>query len=1192
MADINQVLGFDASQAITSLRGLSSELKTVSGDITNFASAAQNFNNQAGALKNTNRTLATFTKRLQAINAAQVGGLATGFTQAAAAANNAATATGRIGNAAQTASGSAQNLNLSLGSIGRLMASQVIVRGITAITSNLRESVSEAIKLGQAINRIQIIDPQKVVGNADQIFNSLTQFSEKFGLTIEDVASGLDTVLQSDVRGGAQNPFAVLEAGAKLAITTNSSLESSIGSIVSQLNSFGLSANESGRIAAELFKTIEIGSTKIPELESSIGRVAPVFAIAGGTTQEFNAALATITRSGTNTSTALTQILAVVNKMLKPSESLQQAFSSERLGFNSFEEGVQKFGGVLPALKAIFDATSDNAAVQAEAFNNVRAFAGIINLFGSDVRGVTDVIKDFANESDEAFNKKIDFVLGSEAQQAQIAMEGLNNAFTELGKELIPAATVGAKAFSSVVSGLIGVGQSLGGVFQRFADAWNGLKTGEWDKAIEAFTNTRFEDVTVEAEKMSAALNDASLKKLSADTKEYTQDTEEAAAALQKLSTAANQNSASITRAAKNLATTTTDAAITALDRLTKVRQDISKGLDDTFSGAADRVRDIKDELKSLETVQADTAFRNSIDFLTDAQKASQILAKASEQTSKGLGALGGAAGNEQQRKQALSDLEQAREYAIEARDLAQGQGNRSLEASATRQILEIDNKRVQALKAIGTQEQANAKAAGNTGNFITGGDTQEANIKVQTERIKNALKQLGTGFNSEDTIGRLRSEITDAAQQLAKEGFTKEQIEFAVKIGKGDEAKNFQQQLQNLPIQLNADIDGLIANLKSQAAATVIEIPVELRTQGAAILGEELSQTDPLGQFNRSIEKAKTELSSLRNETDAVAVANAQFANEQSVAMAGFQQILEGTVGSTEALASLKGLMKEVFTTDGVDTSKIAELQTFLIAQDKLHQKSREGPIPGNRTGFITGAVSGLGLTDEQIKSTDTLLENLKTKAEKRIEVDIGFPPGTEERIKTLENFLDVNSTKSVTLPDGQALSTNLGSAATASNTLKTNSGDMSSSLGTASTASADIATNMKAAATSAAQAAAASKQIKTGGGAAASKARGGPIYRAEGGFAPRGTDTVPAMLTPGEFVVNADSSKKFASELIAINAGSRPQAPQGGGSVTHSVSVGDIHVSGATDPEATARLVLSRIQRELRRGTSPKLR
>ena len=66
-----------------------------------------------------------------------------------------------------------------------------------------------------------------------------------------------------------------------------------------------------------------------------------------------------------------------------------------------------------------------------------------------------------------------------------------------------------------------------------------------------------------------------------------------------------------------------------------------------------------------------------------------------------------------------------------------------------------------------------------------------------------------------------------------------------------------------------------------------------------------------------------------------------------------------------------------------------------------------------------------------------------------------------------------------------------------------------------------------------------------------------GGPIYRSRGGgssdgvnFAPKGTDTVPAMLTPGEFVVNRASSAKHLPLLHAINnRGSTSYRRSGGG-------------------------------------------
>ena len=56
-----------------------------------------------------------------------------------------------------------------------------------------------------------------------------------------------------------------------------------------------------------------------------------------------------------------------------------------------------------------------------------------------------------------------------------------------------------------------------------------------------------------------------------------------------------------------------------------------------------------------------------------------------------------------------------------------------------------------------------------------------------------------------------------------------------------------------------------------------------------------------------------------------------------------------------------------------------------------------------------------------------------------------------------------------------------------------------------------------------------------------AQSKQFGGMIYASQGtlvNYQPRGTDTVPAMLTPGEFVVNRQSTSKHLPLLRAINS------------------------------------------------------
>ena len=90
-----------------------------------------------------------------------------------------------------------------------------------------------------------------------------------------------------------------------------------------------------------------------------------------------------------------------------------------------------------------------------------------------------------------------------------------------------------------------------------------------------------------------------------------------------------------------------------------------------------------------------------------------------------------------------------------------------------------------------------------------------------------------------------------------------------------------------------------------------------------------------------------------------------------------------------------------------------------------------------------------------------------------------------------------------------------------------------------------------------------------------------GGLSYLAGGG---RGTDIIPALLSPGEMVMSAKSTRQFASQLVAMNAGSKPSShlAQGG----HVTNVGDINVSveGGGTGRQTARSIALELRRELR--------
>ena len=88
--------------------------------------------------------------------------------------------------------------------------------------------------------------------------------------------------------------------------------------------------------------------------------------------------------------------------------------------------------------------------------------------------------------------------------------------------------------------------------------------------------------------------------------------------------------------------------------------------------------------------------------------------------------------------------------------------------------------------------------------------------------------------------------------------------------------------------------------------------------------------------------------------------------------------------------------------------------------------------------------------------------------------------------------------------------------------------------------------------------------------------KATGGLIYAAAGehvSFQPRGTDTVPAMLTPGEFVVNRAATSKNLGLLKDINSGAVRYYADGGyvsdNLTKDSIQADNVKVTSTTYPK-----------------------
>ena len=79
--------------------------------------------------------------------------------------------------------------------------------------------------------------------------------------------------------------------------------------------------------------------------------------------------------------------------------------------------------------------------------------------------------------------------------------------------------------------------------------------------------------------------------------------------------------------------------------------------------------------------------------------------------------------------------------------------------------------------------------------------------------------------------------------------------------------------------------------------------------------------------------------------------------------------------------------------------------------------------------------------------------------------------------------------------------------------------------------------------------------------------------------------SDQISALLSPGEFVVNAKQARKFLPQLTAIN--SNAARFNEGGIVNNNVGDINVTVEGGGSSDTTVRNIAAGLRREFRRGT-----
>jgi TP901 family phage tail tape measure protein len=267
--------------------------------------------------------------------------------------------------------------------VGGVIKKFTSLRGLLvggALTAGLAKSVADANAFAQSMAQVNtILDDNG--GQVKSMTLAVRDLSAELGIAANELSDGLYQALSAGIP--ADNAIDFLAIASKVAVAGATDVTSAVDLMTTVLNAFKLESSETARVADVLFQTVKLGKTTIGELAQSLALVAPLAASSGVSIEEVAAAVATLTKQGTPTAQAMTQIraaLVATNDVLgdgwSKTMSLQDAFKAVAKQAGGSQVKLRKLTKSVEAMGAVLATTGDSAKGAAADLKSVEGAAG------------------------------------------------------------------------------------------------------------------------------------------------------------------------------------------------------------------------------------------------------------------------------------------------------------------------------------------------------------------------------------------------------------------------------------------------------------------------------------------------------------------------------------------------------------------------------------------------------------------------------------------------------------------------------------------------------------------------------------------------------------------------------------------------------------------------------------------------
>ena len=1194
---VNEII-VDTAKATKALADLSKKFNQYNKELVKTAAAQDKQNKSASQARAFFDKLAGGTDR------------ATKSQKQLTAATKAATAAGRKNtNQNRKQKKSADDLGVSWTSVKRIFAGQIIFRVLSSLTNQMRDSIGVAQELGIKLAEAITIAPGKLTLSTEgvaKLGREIRELSQSFGVDQVELATAAYQVYSNQI-GDARESTEFLRAAVLFAKATVTDTANSVDLLSGVINSYELEASEAARVSDIFTKAVELGRFRIDDIANSMGRVNPIAAQLGIKIEEVAAALATLTIKGVSPDKALTQLLAVMLKMVKPSGALTKALTE--IGFANIKQATSTLG-LVGTLKALVATTDGTVEALGRLFPRVRGIQGVLGLVNDEGKRFDSIFKEIQDTADGATRKFAEFILATEAEEFKRNIQTIKNLFVEdFGKIFIST----INAVLEALGGIPGAVNKIKSAIVILTVAMAVLTANKlaivmlgivsvMGRASSAAVLLRFAMLKIPFVVLVAgatalgfaigelinfyALGGKEAARLADEQEALKQSTLE-------LATVIAASAGLGLEAVRSASDAQIDAVINSIREQTKAYEEQGNRI--KFLGQ-EVTEDLLDELDRRLKAFQDFADDSSTAIIDASKRTARI-----DKTIARVRAAGEQADFDQTLK-GMSKIQQQR--AKDARVLSLIKRARTAAtAEEANQLL-----RVAEQEARGGRFAKIATAA-----RIKGLEQQKTEIQKTAVILKGLSPTIALAVKQmtalADEAKRLGEEVANAVDKLdfstaftegikldaAIVGLEKVQSDIETVVGAA-----FDKSVTGLREGLdNMFADPNLISFKLRNVTKEInelfrerEIPVEIRLK-AGLLGINVGpdatfETILEGLVGTKEAQAKA-MAGLKGRIVTGVVTTLEQASQEietqlSAKKASFgigafiPSVDPESLATLATLAELITSVRDALSVEKDEDISILALDTFSKVASTLEGRLnslREQGLDKVADSFeeLVEKIQAVENTIARDKGIGELDNDIRGALEEFLRLNQAIPAATQglKNIGTAAEpvLIRVNALGNETSAIGPKAQSGAQQAVSALQTIGQNALNQIPKVNALADALANLAAQRRAAAT-----------VATGGQIPAFLAGGGPTQS-------RGTDTVSVQAAPGEFFVNAASSRRFIPELTAINQGRAPE-PRNNSQTTNNSFSGDININVPAGTSVNGRAVAQDIRRELRRKTS----